>query len=83
MAESVPLALLAAQRVSTTGFQGMLEQVIEAGGDTDTNASIAGQIAGAELGWSELPPDLRARIPQTEVVLGIAERFAASLARGG
>jgi ADP-ribosyl-[dinitrogen reductase] hydrolase len=77
--ESVPFALLAARRVDELGFAGMLEQVIGAGGDTDTNASIAGQVAGAALGISRLPSELLARLPQRDVVLGIARAFADSV----
>jgi ADP-ribosyl-[dinitrogen reductase] hydrolase len=78
--ESVPLALLAARRVAGLGFAGMLEEVIAAGGDTDTNASIAGQVAGAALGLSGLPQELVARLPQAELVMGIARGFAESVA---
>jgi ADP-ribosyl-[dinitrogen reductase] hydrolase len=53
--ESVPLALFAARRVGGLGFARMLEQLGAAGGDTDTNASIACQVAGAALGLSGLP----------------------------
>jgi ADP-ribosylglycohydrolase len=83
--ESVPLALFAAQQVGRLGFAGMLEQVIAAGGDTDTNTSIACQVAGAALGLSGLPPDLVEKLPQVEWVLGNARGFAetATLSRGG
>lgn len=36
----------------------MFNQLIEIGGDTDTNASIAGQIAGALIGQKNLPSHL-------------------------
>jgi ADP-ribosylglycohydrolase len=54
----------------------MLEQVIAAGGDTDTNASIACQVAGTALGLSGLPEELVARLPEAEFVLGTARAFA-------
>jgi len=38
--ESVPLALYAAGFISEFGFERLLEQVVAAGGDTDTNAAI-------------------------------------------
>jgi ADP-ribosylglycohydrolase len=79
--ESVPFALFAAQHARSLGFTGMLEQVILAGGDTDTNASLAGQIAGAECGFAALPADLLARLPQAEMVTATAERFADFVAR--
>ncbi|HYV39897.1 MAG TPA: ADP-ribosylglycohydrolase family protein [Gemmataceae bacterium] len=74
--ESVPFALFAAAQVHELGFVGMLEQVIAAGGDTDTNASIAGQVAGTALGFGQLPRELVTRLPQGDLVLGIARRFA-------
>jgi ADP-ribosyl-[dinitrogen reductase] hydrolase len=77
--ESVPLALFAARQVAALGFAGMLEQVIAAGGDTDTNASLAGQIAGTELGFGGLPPELLGKLPQAELVLDIARTFAESV----
>jgi ADP-ribosylglycohydrolase len=74
--ESVPLAIFAAQMIGELGFADMLEQVILAGGDTDTNASLAGQIAGTALGLQRLPADLVARLPQAEMVMEIANEFA-------
>lgn len=64
VAESVPLALVAAERGRELGFEQVLDQVIQAGGDTDTTASLTGQIMGARIGLSNLPPDLVRRIPQ-------------------
>jgi ADP-ribosyl-[dinitrogen reductase] hydrolase len=74
--ESVPFALLAAARVEELGFAGLLEQVIAAGGDTDTNASLSGQVAGTALGLGGLPKEVLERLPQAELVLGIAQAFA-------
>jgi ADP-ribosylglycohydrolase len=74
--ESVPLAIFAAQMIGEFGFADMLEQVVLAGGDTDTNASLAGQIAGTALGFQRLPADLVARLPQAEMVMEIANEFA-------
>ena len=44
---SIPFAIFAASQVHKTGLPEMYKRIIEAGGDTDTNASLAGQIAGA------------------------------------
>lgn len=55
---SVPLALFAASRVEHVGMQHMFEEIIAAGGDTDTNASIAGQVAGALSGPTKIPAAL-------------------------
>lgn len=76
VAESVPLALFASQQVSSIGFVEMLEQIIHVGGDTDTNASIAGQVAGAALGISGLPCELIELLPEREAIILVAKRFA-------
>jgi len=81
--ESVPFALFAAQRVSVLGFASMLEQVIAVGGDTDTNAALAGQIAGTALGLRGLPKDLLDKLPQREAVLAVAVFFADKVANPG
>lgn len=57
VAESVPLALWAAQQVKKTGFETMIGDLVKCGGDTDTNASIAGQVAGCLLGAKALPSE--------------------------
>ena len=83
LVESVPFALLAARRLGELGFTGLLEQVIAAGGDTDTNASLVGQIAGAALGLEGLPKDLVKDLPEAEMVLEITRAFAAAAVRPG
>lgn len=50
---SVPLAIFAATNESD--MEQMYIELIKAGGDTDTNASIAGQIRGAQLGIDQIP----------------------------
>ncbi|PJJ59995.1 ADP-ribosylglycohydrolase family protein [Hymenobacter chitinivorans] len=62
--DSVPLALVAASRAEQLGFVGMLQELVQAGGDTDTNCSLAGQIAGTWLGTTGLPPQLLAQLQQ-------------------
>ncbi len=78
--ESVPLALFAAQQVPELGFAKMIEQVIAAGGDTDTNASLAGQVAGTKLGLCGLPNEMLGRLLQAEFVFEIATAFAQRVA---
>lgn len=53
--ESVPLALFAFLKSREIGFEQATQEIIDAGGDTDTNASIMGQLAGADLGLKQLP----------------------------
>ena len=59
---SVPLAIAAANKIQDIGFEGILEQLIEIGGDTDTNSSITGQIVGALIGKKEIPKNLLAKL---------------------
>ncbi len=55
---SVPLAISFASKVEELGLTNMYKQIIELGGDTDTNCSIAGQIAGTLIGIENIPNDL-------------------------
>lgn len=55
---SVPFAIFSALKVKEIGFTQVLEQMIQCGGDTDTNASIAGQIMGTIVGDEGLPQEL-------------------------
>jgi len=82
VAESVPLAIYAAQRIGREGFQKVLHLAVEAGGGTDTIASITGQITGAAIGFSGIPPDLVNRLPADEDVLLLARNFASLVACG-
>lgn len=77
VAATVPLALAAARRMEETSFEETLELLVELGGDTDTIASIAGQIGGARLGLSGLPEALLARLQERELVEKTARDFAA------
>lgn len=53
--DSIPLALFAVERSQKIGFEKAMDEIILSGGDTDTNASIFGQIAGAKMGYGKLP----------------------------
>lgn len=55
---SVPLAIAAANRVNKIGIEEMYSQLIKIGGDTDTNCSLAGQIAGTSIGLKGIPENL-------------------------
>ncbi len=74
--ESVPMAIWAAQSASVIGFETMIRDVIRCSGDTDTIASMAGQIAGTFLGVEQLPESLLSRISEREMIRKTAERFA-------
>ncbi len=75
--ESVPLSLFAAQQAHHSDFTAWLRGVIELGGDTDTIASMAGQIVGCCLGTGQIPAELVARIPEVDSVRERIEAFAA------
>lgn len=62
--DSVPFALFCASQVPQRGLTSVLSAIVAAGGDTDTNASLAGQVAGALLGQQQLPADLLAQLQQ-------------------
>lgn len=59
---SIPLAIAAANKIREIGIQGIYSQLIKIGGDTDTNCSIAGQIAGSLVGRYGIPHDLIDRL---------------------
>lgn len=79
VAESVPLALCGADRIQRLGFKAMLTELISCGGDTDTIASMAGQITGTLLGESGLPAEFLARLPESEMVSSVSRQFAICL----
>jgi ADP-ribosyl-[dinitrogen reductase] hydrolase len=67
--DTVPLALYVARSQSSSVLETMLAEAAGLGGDTDTIAAIAGQIAGAGLDCDDLPwPRIRriAEIAQVE-----------------
>ncbi|KAA0126214.1 hypothetical protein FY557_18420 [Chryseobacterium sp. SN22] len=55
---SVPFAIYCSTKILDLGLEEMFRQIISAGGNTDTNASIAGQIAGALIGTENIPHPL-------------------------
>ncbi|MEL7003535.1 MAG: ADP-ribosylglycohydrolase family protein [Bacteroidota bacterium] len=56
---SVPLAIASAQLAPSIGIRRMYESLRAVGGDTDTNCSMAGQIAGTLLGADQIPNDFK------------------------
>ena len=79
VAESVPLALYAAITMEHTSFEALLRNVIEAGGDTDTIASMTGQIAGAWLGAAGISQSLIGSLPYADEIERVANEFAATV----
>ncbi len=78
--ESVPLAIYGAQQVSKLGFAPMLCELIVTGGNTDTIASMAGQIAGTLLGQQRLPHEWLARLPEQEFITSTTNSLATFIA---
>ncbi len=76
VAESVPIALLAASRAESLGFKDALFDVISCGGDTDTTGSMVGQIVGSKIGFSGIPEELRSLSFSPEPVEKVANYFA-------
>jgi len=70
---SVPFAIYAATQVLKIGMEKMFEKIIQTGGDTDTNSSIAGQIAGALIGYDHIPKELRHKVEQLKEYRWITE----------
>ena len=68
VADCVPLAVLAA--IETSDFISTVERLVRCGGDTDTVASMYGQIVGTAFGTKNLPHDL---VDQIEDRLMIVE----------
>ena len=62
--DSVPFAIFSASQVNRIEMKNMYQQIIESGGDTDTNASIAGQIAGTYLGIDAIPVSLTNKLKE-------------------
>jgi len=75
--DTVPLALAGAWHMLYESFEGTLDELVAIGGDTDTIASIAGQVAGARGGAGALPPRLLDLVPEREMIEDIGGRFAA------
>ena len=74
--DTVPLALNFAQYITEEPLSAVLARAITAGGDTDTIASITGQIAGTVVGATSISRDLFNDIDAGEEILRIGEQFA-------
>jgi ADP-ribosylglycohydrolase len=80
VAESVPFAIYCSQFAEATPFEHLLANVISVGGDTDTIASMVGQVVGARLGYTRLPQVLLNDLQELSFVTSIAQKFAARIA---
>ena len=59
--------------VTPLGFEDALRQVVEAGGDTDTNGAVAGAVLGARYGASGIPGRWLGVVPERERIEGVAD----------
>ena len=78
--DTVPLALHCAQSIASESLEIVLTQTISVGGDTDTIASIAGQLAGTVVGFAGVPHDRIAEVSGSNELKAIAESFAVLVA---
>lgn len=81
--DSVPIALLAARGAADRPFEAVVASAVAAGGDADTIASIAGQVAGAALGLRAIPEDFRSRLDDRASIEATAAAFAARWSAAG
>jgi ADP-ribosylglycohydrolase len=75
VAQSVPFSIFSASKIRESNFKDIQSEIIQCGGDTDTNASLAGQIMGTYKGYSGIPSDLISsfqRINESDYILEIA-----------
>ena len=61
----------------------MLARPISAGGDTDTIASLTGQLAGTVVRATGVPHELFSGVEGSEEIFQIARRFAQFVSAGG
>lgn len=82
--QSVPFAIFAAQQIRYKSVEDILKAIIQSGGDTDSNASMAGQIMGAWLGIDELIAnyhDLIDKLKEIDLILETANNLSKLLTR--
>jgi ADP-ribosyl-[dinitrogen reductase] hydrolase len=79
--DTVPLALYCAQLIDSEPLPKLLARAISVGGDADTVASIAGQLAGTVVGVAGVPSKLVADIEGSNEILSIASTFAEFVAQ--
>ena len=80
--DSIPLALAAANQIRNLDLDTIFNELIEVGGDTDTNCSIAGQIAGCFVGKSNFSSNLMEKIksiPEYESLNSTLNKFGEKL----
>ena len=71
--KAMSVALWASQQ--TGDFETTVTEVVNAGGDADTNGAVAGAIAGARSGIDGIPERWAANVPRTDELLALADRL--------
>jgi len=74
--DTVPLAMYCAQFIGVEPLPVLLARAASIGGDTDTIASITGQLAGTVVGLAGVPSNLVADIEGSNEIVSIASTFA-------
>lgn len=80
---SIPLALLSAQYIVEEPLSAVLARAISVGGDTDTIASLTGQLAGAVAETTGVPNELFDPVSNREEIFQIFGQFAKFIAQQG
>ena len=62
--------------VTPLGFEAALRDIVEAGGDTDTNGAVVGAVLGARYGVSGIPGRWLDVVPQRERIVALADGLA-------
>ena len=63
--------------VTPLDFEAALREVVESGGDTDTNGAVAGAVLGARYGAAAIPQRWRECIPQRDRIEKLADDLLA------
>ena len=63
--------------VTPLDLEAALRQVVEAGGDTDTNAAVAGAVLGARYGTAAIPGRWLECVPGRDRIEGLADALIA------
>ena len=80
---SIPLAIAAANKIHEIGLKEMYSKLIQIGGDTDTNCSLAGQIAGTLVGFRGIPNDLLGKLRELNEYYWIETKIDKLIRRKG
>lgn len=74
--DTVPLALYCAQSIASEPLANVLARTVSLGGDSDTIASITGQLSGTVVGLTGVPLNLLADVSGGDELRMISKEFA-------